>query len=95
MGAKRRETMAYDGGNQDRQHAKGTGRHVPDGVSDTEEPGSGAGGVDGIFPQHTPEQARKVLEGWFRKKVEGAFSVTMLFPPSMSGPNKNLVLGAT
>ena len=57
--------------------------------------GVGQGGVDGIFPQHTPEQARNVLVGWFRKKVEGAFSVTMLFRPSMSGPNKNLVLGAT
>jgi hypothetical protein len=57
--------------------------------------GVGQGGVDGIFPQHTPEQARKVLEGWFRKKSEGAFSVSMLFRPSMSGPNKNLVLGAT
>jgi hypothetical protein len=57
--------------------------------------GVGQGGVDGVFPQHTPEQARRIIEAWFHKTIDGAVSVSMLFGPSMSGPNKNLVLGAT
>ena len=57
--------------------------------------GVGQGGVNGVFPQHTPEQARRVIETWFHKTVDGSVSVSILFRPSMSGPNKNLVLGAT
>ena len=57
--------------------------------------GVGQGGVNGVFPQHTPEQARKIIEAWFHKSIDGAVSVTMVYGPSMSGPNKNLVLGST
>ncbi len=46
--------------------------------------GVGQGGVDGVFPQHTPEQARRVIETWFHKTVDGAVSVSILFRPSMS-----------
>ncbi len=47
--------------------------------------GVGQGGVNGVFPQHTPEQARKIIEAWFHKSIEGAVSVAMLYGPSMSG----------
>jgi hypothetical protein len=34
-------------------------------------------------------------EEWFGRRVEGAFSVSTMFRPSMSAPDKNAVLGAT
>jgi hypothetical protein len=57
--------------------------------------GLGAGGVDGIFPQYSQDQTKRVLEQWFGTRVEGAFSISAMFRPSMSGPHRNLVLGTT
>jgi hypothetical protein len=57
--------------------------------------GVGKGGEDGIFPQFTLDQAKRVLEQWFEARVEGAFLISTMFRPSMRGPNRNLVLGST